>query len=274
MKNGCAAAQKSFSLLVGWYIIMIKFRMLNSIPERQKTFDSPPANHFSTVTQRSNLDFKAFVFDFDGTIAGLTIDFAAMRAEVLAHLMSFGIPSDGLHGLYVLEIIAAGKQMIAGRFPGQENIYFQQADALVKGIEINAARLGSLLPGTREMLSRLRARNLKTGIVTRNCREAVNIVFPDILSFVDIVLTRDETPRVKPDPDHLWRVLEAFALPASKVAMVGDHGMDMKLAKEVGAYAIGVLTGHAGAAELRAAGADMVINKASEISSFEGTSLT
>lgn len=218
-------------------------------------------------------DLKAFVFDFDGTIASLTIDFQEMRKAVLAQLTSFGISCDGLRDLYVLEMISAGKQLIADRFPGQENTFFQQAEALVKDIEINAARRGSLLAGTREMFIELRSRSLKTGIVTRNCRDAVNIVFPDLRSFVDIVLTRDETPLVKPDPDHLLKVLEAFALPAGKVAMVGDHGMDMRLAKDVGAYAIGVLTGHASAAELRGAGADMVINKASDIISFPRTEI-
>ncbi|MCK9392547.1 MAG: HAD family hydrolase [Syntrophales bacterium] len=213
-------------------------------------------------------DLKAFVFDFDGTIASLTIDFPEMRKAVLAKLKSFGIPCDGFRDLYVLEMISSGKQLIANRFPGQENAYFQQADALVKDIEINAARRGSLIDGIREMLIHLRSRSLKIGIVTRNCRDAVNIVFPDILSFVDIVLTRDETILVKPDPDHLIKVLEAFGLPAAKTAMVGDHGMDMKLAKDVGAYAIGVLTGHASAAELSSAGANMIINTASDIISF------
>ncbi|MFA5180144.1 MAG: HAD family hydrolase [Syntrophales bacterium] len=213
-------------------------------------------------------DLKAFVFDFDGTIASLTIDFMEMRKAVLAQLSDFGVPVDGLRDLYVLEMIAAGKELIARRFPGTENNYFRKADALIKDIEINAARHGSLIDGIKEMLIHLRSRSLKTGIVTRNCRDAVNIVFPDILSFVDIVLTRDETPLVKPDPDHLIKILEAFALPAAHVAMVGDHGMDMKLAKDVGAYAIGVLTGHASAVELRGAGADMVIHKASDIISF------
>jgi phosphoglycolate phosphatase len=213
-------------------------------------------------------NLKAFVFDFDGTIASLTIDFPEMRKAVLTQLKGFDIPDDGLRDLYVLEMISAGKQLIAARFPGQENAYFQKAEALVRDIEINAAQRGSLLMGTREMLTHLQARSIKTGIVTRNCRDAVNIVFPDILSFVDIVLTRDETPLVKPDPDHLLKVLEAFALPAAKVAMVGDHGMDMRMAKDVGAYAIGVLTGHASAEELHSAGADLVINKASEIVSF------
>lgn len=216
----------------------------------------------------SSPDLKAFVFDFDGTIASLTIDFPEMRKAALAQLKGFGIPSDGLRDLYVLEMISAGKQLIAARFPGHENTYFQNAETLIRDVEINAARRGSLIDGTREMLTQLRARNIKTGIVTRNCRDAVNIVFPDILSFVDIVLTRDETTLVKPDPDHLIKVLEAFALPAANVAMVGDHRMDMKLAKDVGAYAVGVLTGHANASELRDSGADMVINKAPEILSL------
>lgn len=211
---------------------------------------------------------KAFIFDFDGTIASLTIDFPAMRKAVLAQLSDFGVPGDGLLNLYVLEMITAGKQIIAASFPGREDAYFRQADALIKAIEIDAARQGSLIEGTKEMLTHLRSRNVKIGIVTRNCRAAVNIVFPDLLSFVDVVLTRDDTPLVKPDPDHLIRVLEAFSLPAAHAAMVGDHGMDMRLAKDVGTYAIGVLTGHASAAELRAAGADLVINKASDIMSF------
>jgi phosphoglycolate phosphatase len=213
-------------------------------------------------------DLKAFVFDFDGTIAGLTIDFPAMSKAVLAQFASFGIPGDGLRDLYILEMISAGKQLIAARFPGQEDTYSRQAEALVRDIEIAAACRGSLIDGTREMLIHLRASSFKTGIVTRNCRDAVNIVFPDILSFVDILLTRDETPLVKPDPDHLIRVLKALAVPTFEAAMVGDHGMDMKLAKDVGARAIGVLTGHASAAELRSAGADMVIDKASDIISF------
>jgi phosphoglycolate phosphatase len=213
-------------------------------------------------------DLKAFVFDFDGTIAGLTIDFPAMRKAVLAQLASFGISGDGLRDLYVLEMISAGKKLIAARFPGQERTYARKAEALVRDIEIEAASRGALIDGTRELLIHLRARNLKTGIITRNCRDAVNIVFPDIHSFVDILLTRDETRLVKPDPDHLIRVLQAFAVPALEAAMVGDHGMDMKLAKDVGAYAIGVLTGHARAAELRGAGAEVVIDKAADIISF------
>jgi len=53
LKNGFAAAQKSFSLLFGLHVIMIDYRVLNSITDRRKTFDSLLANHFSAVMQSS-----------------------------------------------------------------------------------------------------------------------------------------------------------------------------------------------------------------------------
>jgi len=53
LKNGFAAAQKAFSLLLGLRIIVIDCRMLSPITERRKTFDSLLANHFSAVMQSS-----------------------------------------------------------------------------------------------------------------------------------------------------------------------------------------------------------------------------
>jgi len=211
-------------------------------------------------------NIRGFIFDFDGTIARLTIDFAEMRRRTLAHLESFGIAPDGLRDLYVLEMIAAGKRQIAAQCPGRENAYEQEAMQLIKEIELAAAHEGSLFGGIREMLLLLGKLNIKIGLVTRNCRAAVEHIFPDIASFIAVVLTRDDTFPVKPDPDHLRRALQAFSLPASQTAMVGDHKMDMILAKEVGALAIGVLTGYNDAEELKKAGADLVFPRAADLS--------
>jgi hypothetical protein len=53
VKDGFAAAQKSFSLYFCSYHIMIKYKLLTSALERRKTFDSPLANHFLRVMQNS-----------------------------------------------------------------------------------------------------------------------------------------------------------------------------------------------------------------------------
>jgi phosphoglycolate phosphatase len=211
---------------------------------------------------------KTIVFDFDGTVAGLTIDFAEMRRRVMDHLQSFGISPDGLRKLYILEMIAAGKKLIASSMPGRETNYERGALTLVRDMEVAAAQTGVLFYGIREMLSLLRAQGRHTGVVTRNCREAVEAVFPDIDVFVDVVLTRNDTPHVKPHPGHLHQALTTLAAPAATAAMVGDHKMDMHLARDVGVLAIGVLTGHDTARELKEAGAEVILASAADLADF------
>jgi phosphoglycolate phosphatase len=115
------------------------------------------------------------------------------------------------------------------------------------------------------MFGELRTRGIKTGILTRNCTEAVRTIFPDILAYSDAVVTRDDTEKVKPHPDHLLAVLSSLREDPERTAMVGDHPMDMILGKRVGAFAVGVLTGYSGADALRGAGADLILKEAAHI---------
>jgi len=115
------------------------------------------------------------------------------------------------------------------------------------------------------MLHELRRRHIKVGIVTRNCMDAIKQIFPDIDSFCDVVITREFSTKVKPHPDHLLTALDALDTDAEFAAMVGDHPMDITVGKDVGVYTIGVLTGHSEADTLLDAGADMIIEKAVDI---------
>jgi phosphoglycolate phosphatase len=47
--------------------------------------------------------------------------------------------------------------------------------------------------------------------------------------------------------------------------MVGDHPMDIQTGKDAGAFTIGVLTGYSGREALEQAGADMVLDTATDI---------
>jgi len=66
MKNGFAAAQKSFSLQRCSCLIMIKNKRLTSALERRKTFDSPLANHFSSFMQGSQLFRMKDIIVYEG----------------------------------------------------------------------------------------------------------------------------------------------------------------------------------------------------------------
>ncbi|MEA2014094.1 MAG: HAD family hydrolase [Thermodesulfobacteriota bacterium] len=205
------------------------------------------------------------MFDFDGTLAELNIDFIQMHRAVLNLMGDFCTPRDEMRNPYVLEMIEAGRDLISENNPGRKNDFFNRAHELISDIEIKGSKKGKLFTGTEIMLHGLKRRHIKIGIVTRNCINAIKQIFPDVDSICDVVITREHTTRVKPHPDHLLTALDMLGTNAEFAAMVGDHPMDITVGKDVGAYTIGVLTGHSKTAALRHAGADMVIERAADI---------
>ncbi|MHB8909584.1 MAG: HAD family hydrolase [Syntrophales bacterium] len=206
--------------------------------------------------------WKAIVFDFDGTLAKLNIDFTAMRSDVLEVISAYRIPAEGIRKLHILEMIDAAGAHLAAERPEAALPFRCAAHALVTAREMTAADQGELFDTTRMLLFELRRRSIRTGIVTRNCRAALLRLFPDIDHYCQTVLTREDAIHVKPHPDHLKAVLAALDAAPADAAMVGDHPLDMQLGRETGAAAIGVLTGHSTEEELRRAGADLIIPKA------------
>ena len=188
-----------------------------------------------------------------------------MRQAVLDLAGAYDVPLKGMSNLYVLEIIKAAQELISEIDPDKEEAFLEQAVALITKIEIEAAKKGELIGGTRDMLAELKRRNIKTGVVTRNCQAAVTTVFPDIFNYCGAVITREMTRNVKPHPEHLLVALQSLgALPQSS-SMVGDHPMDIKIGKDAGTLTIGVLTGYSTSDELLKAGADFILSKAADI---------
>jgi len=207
----------------------------------------------------------AVFFDFDGTLAKLNIDFALIRQAVLDLAGAYGAPLDGMTKLYVLEMIKAAQDLISKIHPKKEEAFLAQAVALITKIEIEAAKKGELIAGTRDMLAELKRRNIKAGVVTRNCKAAVMTVFPDILNYCDTLVTREMTRNVKPHPEHLTVALRSLGAAPESSFMVGDHPMDIKIGRDAGILTIGVLSGYSTSDELLKAGADFIVSKAADI---------
>jgi phosphoglycolate phosphatase len=72
-------------------------------------------------------------------------------------------------------------------------------------------------------------------------------------------------PRVKPAVDHLIRSMSTLETAPRNSAVVGDHPMDMRMGKDAGTWAVGVLSGHSAEHDLRRAGADLVLKTAADL---------
>jgi len=213
-------------------------------------------------------DIRAVVFDFDGTLAVLNIDFSEMREQVFELMRKYGVNEEKIEERYLLEIIDEVVQILSQKNTSTAETFYQEAHQILHEVELRAAEEGKLLPGVEAALKSLRDKGLKVGIVTRNCEEAVRKVVPDIEAFCDVFVPRDLIKRVKPHPEQLTSVLKALHVTGGETVMVGDHTIDIQAGKRVGMRTIGVLTGRVKKEEFEKAGADYVLKDASEICSL------
>ncbi|WP_367359043.1 HAD family hydrolase [Syntrophus sp. (in: bacteria)] len=212
--------------------------------------------------------FKAFVFDFDGTLAELNIDFTFMKESIISLAKGYGVAHESLGNLLILELIDAVREEISREAPSRSAVFYREAHHLIEEIELEAARRSVLLSGTLSLLSTLKKQGRSIGIITRNCHAALTLVFPQIEDYCDVLLSRDHTEKVKPHPDHLLRTLRLLDTAPDRAVMVGDHPLDIGLGRRVGTYTIGVLTGNSSADALAASGAHRVLNCAVDILDF------
>lgn len=208
---------------------------------------------------------KAVIFDFDGTLAVLNIDFSAMRERVFNLMRRSGIREDVVQEKYLLEIIDEVYEMLWEKNPFGAERFYQESHDILHEVEMKAAGKGRLIPGAAGALERLREKGIKVGIITRNCEDAVRKVFPNINDCCDVFVSRNSVKKVKPHPDHLTRVMDSLKISGKEAMMVGDHIIDIQAGKRVGMKTVGVLTGRTKKEEFEKAGADCILRDASEV---------
>ena len=203
------------------------------------------------------MKIESFVFDFDGTLALLRLDFAEMKMRLnLLAVRCFG-QSPPEPFLPVLEWVAwlDGSIRQSGGDGGE---FRQKALSLIVQMELQAAAGGALFPFTRPILRALKDRGAKTAIITRNCEAAVRLVFPDISDHCCAFFSRDHVSSPKPDPAHLIRALDSIGADLQTAIMIGDHPIDIQTGKAAGVMTAGVCSGNSSRDEFLKAGADWV----------------
>ncbi len=205
------------------------------------------------------------IFDFDGTLAVLNIDFEQMRREIHTLIAAYGIDQAGLNRPFVLELIGEADRLIGRRQDDKGPAFRDEAYRLIEEIEIQAAKQGRLFQKTKQLLTALEKASVRTGIITRNCLKAVRTVFPDIDSYCPVLVTREDVHHVKPHPEQIGLALEKLGADARRTLMVGDHPLDIETGIRGGTLTAGVLTGKYHETDFMAARADLVLAEAAQL---------
>jgi HAD superfamily hydrolase (TIGR01509 family) len=207
---------------------------------------------------------RAVIFDLDGTLVRFNVDFRAVRAEVRSFLISQGVPASVLSlNESIFEMLKKMEVFIrnCGETEGVIERIRKQALAIAEKYEVEAAKTTTILPGVIEVLKTLREMGLKIGLCTVSSERSVNIIMQrfKMNCLFDVVISREHVRRVKPDIEHIERALKALEVSPREAMVVGDSYVDMKCASDVGAVAVGLLTGVSTARELIDFGANYLI---------------
>lgn len=205
------------------------------------------------------------VFDFDGTLAELHLDFGEMKRRISRLYAAIVGNAPAVPSQPALEWIGSLTTDLTAVDASRARAFHCEAHALIVHMELEAAYRGRLFDFTRPMLEQLRMAEVRTAIITRNCEQAVRIVFPDLDEYCDCFLSRDHVARVKPDPDHLRHALRRIGVAPGTALMVGDHPIDIRTGLLAGALTAGVFSGHASRADLERSGAEWVAQSCLEL---------
>ena len=186
-----------------------------------------------------------FLFDLDGTLVTMELDFVKIRKEVDTILVSHGYPGELLdYTISTLETIrTAITYMQEHRLPWKETK--KAADDYLEKVELDAASRAVVVKGAEEVVKMLKTRNKKVGVITRNNRRVVVHVLEKIglTPYVDVILARDDVKKVKPHPDHVLEAVEKLQSTPEKTMVIGDHHFEIQAGNAAGCFTVGVLTG-------------------------------
>ena len=76
---------------------------------------------------------------------------------------------------------------------------------------------------------------------------------------VSMVVSANDVQHHKPHPEPVQKILAALGVEPEEAVVVGDASYDILMGRNAGCYTVGVTYGNQSPAELRAAGADMLI---------------
>lgn len=127
----------------------------------------------------------------------------------------------------------------------------------------HTAELLRAYDGVDALLAGLAQAGRALGIVTSKSRDAVDLawkVLPAVHARFSVVVTADDTPRHKPNPDPLFYALERLGGAAEGACYVGDAPFDIRAGRAAGLRTIGVTWGFFSREELEGEGADLVVD--------------
>jgi phosphoglycolate phosphatase len=190
--------------------------------------------------------FDAIVYDLDGTLVRLAVDWGAVAADVDRVLRERGVdPPAGLWAMLEFAEREGHREAVEETIADHERKGARNSERLALADHVEDGRY------THNGVTHER---IPIGICSLNCEAACRIAIEahGLAEHVGAVVGRDSVSTYKPDPESLLATVEALGATSERVLFVGDSDRDAETARRAGTrfvYVSELLSDDADAAE-------------------------
>jgi len=212
---------------------------------------------------------RGVIFDVDGTLVNFAFDVVGTRKAIIEELKRRGYDTSDITTTSLTQVIlaTARRQIESGFVRDDFRNLRSKIFSMLDAYELHSAEGARPLEGTIETLGALRRSSIRLGIVTNNGRLGTSATLSrsGLLSFFEFVLTREDVPAMKPEPDGILQALRIFSLSRGEVLYVGDSVSDINAASSAGVRIVSVATGSYSLAKLVGESPDLLLGSISDL---------
>ena len=213
---------------------------------------------------------KACIFDLDGTLTdsleslvysvGKTLDEVGLPAITRQQCQSF--VGNGAKKLVEESIRAAGDTDL-------EKLD-QALEAYKRIFDVHCTYHVTPYEGIIDLLKALKMRGIKTAVLSNKPHRQTVKVVEEILGneLIDLAAGQKDNIARKPAPDGMFAIMKEFNVKPQECLYIGDSEVDAVTGSNAGVETVCVTWGFRTEEELKAAGAENLINKAEELLNY------
>ncbi|UPM43010.1 HAD family hydrolase [Halocatena salina] len=163
-------------------------------------------------------EYDAIVYDLDGTLVDLAVDWDAVAQEGAELLEAEGVDTDGTDLWEMLDL--------ADDIDARDSI-----ERTISEHECRGAERSTRLPTAAEL-----PRSVPVAVCSLNCERACRLALEhhDIATHIETVIGRDTVVTRKPDPEPLLAAVRGLDKTPEKTLFVGDSRRDELTADRAG----------------------------------------
>lgn len=213
--------------------------------------------------------FRCYIFDLDGTLINSLEDLADASNWVLAESGLPTHPTEAYRYFVGNGAYKLAERMLPESMRDEQTVaeYKARFDQRYNGHYLDKTKP---YPGVSELLTHLKAKGVQLAVLSNKPNQFVQKICTEVFGegFFDAVCGQRDGVSKKPAPDGVFEILKELGQKPEETLFIGDSNVDIQTAKNAGLHSAGVTWGFRGREELEEAGADYLVDEASQLESL------